>query len=117
MDANHRAYFTLKKANEWLAMRLDIIGACIVFLTAILAITRRDLVSVSLAALTLSEALDVTLFLKSAVTSGALFETRFNSVERLTAYWDLQQEKPLAYEWRKPVDLDYRVPTEPGEGK
>ena len=104
VDANHRAYFTLKMANEWLAMRLDIIGACIVFLTAILAITRRDLVSVSLAALTLSEALDVTLFLKSAVTSGALFETRFNSVERLTAYWDLQQEKPAEIEDNKPDD-------------
>ena len=104
VDANHRAYFTLKMANEWLAMRLDIIGASIVFLTAILAITRRDLVTVSLAALTLSEALDVTLFLKSAVTSGALFETRFNSVERLTAYWDLPQEKPAEIEDKKPDD-------------
>lgn len=104
VDVNHRAYFTLKMANEWLAMRLDIIGATIVFLTAILAITRRDLVSVSLAALTLSEALDVTLFLKAAVTSGALFETRFNSVERLTAYWDLTQEKPAEIEDKKPDD-------------
>ena len=104
VDANHRAYFTLKMAGEWLAMRLDILGASIVFLTAILAITRRDLVSVSLAALTLSEALDVTLFLKSAVTSGAMFETRFNSVERLTAYWDLPQEKPAEIEDRKPDD-------------
>ena len=102
VDVNHRAYFTLKMANEWLAMRLDIIGATIVFLTAILAITRRDVVSVSLAALTLSEALDVTLFLKAAVTSGAMFETRFNSVERMSAYWDLMQEKPAEIEDKKP---------------
>jgi ATP-binding cassette subfamily C (CFTR/MRP) protein 1 len=104
VDVNHRAYFTLKMANEWLAQRLDIIGATIVFLTAILAITRRDVVSVSLAALTLSEALDVTLFLKAAVTSGAMFETRFNSVERLSAYWDLTQEKPSEIEDNKPSD-------------
>ena len=104
VDVNHRAYFTLKMANEWLAMRLDIIGATIVFLTAILAITRRDVVSVSLAALTLSEALDVTLFLKAAVTSGAMFETRFNSVERLSSYWDLVQEKPAEIEDKKPDD-------------
>jgi len=104
VDVNHRAYFTLKMANEWLAMRLDIIGATIVFLTAILAIDRRDVVSVSLAALTLSEALDVTLFLKAAVTSGAMFETRFNSVERLSAYWDLTQEKPAEIEDKKPTD-------------
>lgn len=102
VDANHRAYFTLKMANEWLAQRLDIIGATIVFLTAVLAITRRDIVSVSLAALTLSEALDVTLFLKAAVTSGAMFETRFNSVERLTNYWNLAQEKPAEIEDKKP---------------
>jgi hypothetical protein len=44
--------------------------------------------------MTLSEALDVTMFLKAAVTTGAMFETRFNSVERLTAYWGLPQEAP-----------------------
>jgi ABC-type multidrug transport system fused ATPase/permease subunit len=92
VDSNHRAYFTCRMANEWLSMRLDFIGACIVFLTAALAIVRRDLLTASLAALTMSEALDVTLFLKAAVTSGAMFESRFNSVERLAAYWSLPQE-------------------------
>jgi len=104
VDANHRAYFTSRMANEWLSLRLDIIGACIVFLTAVLAIVNRDVISASLAALTLSEALDVTLFLKSAVTSGAMFETRFNSVERLTAYWTLPQEAPAEIEDVKPDD-------------
>lgn len=92
VDTNHRAYFTCRMANEWLSMRLDCIGACIVFLTAALAIVRRDILTASLAALTMSEALDVTLFLKAAVTSGAMFESRFNSVERLAAYWSLPQE-------------------------
>jgi ABC-type multidrug transport system fused ATPase/permease subunit len=96
VDANHRAYFSARMANEWLAMRLDLVGACIVFLVAVLAIARRDIITASLAALTLSEALDVTLFLKSAVTSGAMFESRFNSVERLTSYWGLPQEAPAA---------------------
>ena len=94
VDANHHAYFSTRMANEWLSFRLDIIGATVVLLVALLSIIRRDDISASLAALALSEALDVTLFLKSAVTSGAMFETRFNSVERLTAYWDLPQEAP-----------------------
>ena len=102
VDVNHRAYFTVRMANEWLSMRLDVIGACIVFLTAALAIIRRDVISASLAALTLSEALDVTLFLKSAVTSGAMFESRFNSVERLAAYWDLPQEAPAKNPEKEP---------------
>lgn len=92
VDENHRAYFTSRMANEWLSLRLDLIGACIVFLSAVLAIVNRNVISASLAALTLSEALNVTLFLKSAVTAGANFETRFNSVERVTAYWELLQE-------------------------
>jgi ABC-type multidrug transport system fused ATPase/permease subunit len=94
VDSNHRAYFSNRMANEWLSMRLDIIGGTIVFLTAVLAIVNKGNISPALAALTLSEALDVTLFLKAAVTSGATFETRFNSVERLSAYWQLPQEAP-----------------------
>ncbi len=81
-------------ANEWLSFRLDVMGALIVFGAAVLAIINRGKISASLAALTLSEALDVTMFLKAAVTSGAMFETRFNSVERLASYWDLPQEAP-----------------------
>ena len=53
--------------------------------TALLAIIRRGSVSPSLAALTMSEALDITAFLKSAVTSGAMFESRFNSGESACA--------------------------------
>jgi hypothetical protein len=60
-------------------MRLDAIGACVVLGAAMLAIISRNTLSPSLAALTISEALDVTMFLKAAVTSGAMFETRFNS--------------------------------------
>lgn len=109
VDANHRAYFTVRMANEWLSLRLDVIGACIVFLTATLAIARRDMLTASLAALTLSEALDVTQFLKAAVTSGAMFESRFNSVERLAAYWELPQEAPA----KKPeVEPDEDWPSE-----
>ncbi|PSC67462.1 hypothetical protein C2E20_8853 [Micractinium conductrix] len=94
VDANHAAYFTSRMANEWLSMRLDCIGALVVLGTALLAIIRRGDLSPSLAALTMSEALDVTMFLKAAVTSGAMFETRFNSVERLVHYWGLPQEAP-----------------------
>lgn len=104
VDDNHRAYFCVRMANEWLSGRLDIIGACVVFLTAILSIVRRDVITASLAALTLSEALDVTLFLKAAVTSGAMFENRFNSVERLVAYWELPQEAPAKLKDHTPPD-------------
>lgn len=115
VDANHRAYFTSRMANEWLSMRLDCIGACVVLGTALLAIIKRGDISPSLAALTISEALDVTMFLKAAVTSGAMFESRFNSVERLVHYWSLPQEaaakKPEAEpkpEWPQHGQIEYQ---------
>ena len=40
------------------------------------------------------QVLDVTGFLKYAVQSAAMFETRFNAVERLMAYVTLNQEAP-----------------------
>ena len=33
VDNNHRAYFTARMANEWLSMRLDTIGACVVLVS------------------------------------------------------------------------------------
>jgi hypothetical protein len=47
------------------------------------------------------QVLDVTGFLKYAVQAAAMFETRFNSVERLMAYFDLQQEAPRHIEATK----------------
>ena len=47
------------------------------------------------------QVLDVTGFLKYAVQAAAMFETRFNSVERLMAYFDLPQEAPRLIEATK----------------
>ena len=44
-----------------------------------------------------TQVLDVTGFLKYAVQAAAMFETRFNSVERLMAYFDLPQEAPREF--------------------
>ena len=47
------------------------------------------------------QVLDVTGFLKYAVQAAAMFETRFNSVERLMAYFELPQEAPRLIEATK----------------
>ena len=51
------------------------------------------------------QVLDVTGFLKYAVQAGAMFETRFNSVERLMAYFELPQEAPRLIEATKCADI------------
>ena len=50
-----RAYWSLKTADQWLSLRLDFIGACLVVLVALLAVAERNNLSASLAALSLSE--------------------------------------------------------------
>jgi len=92
VDANHRAFFALKSADQWLSLRLEVVGAGLVTLTAVLAIAGKGKLSPSLAALALSESLDVVGFLKYAVMSGAMFEARANAVERLRAYAHLPAE-------------------------
>jgi ABC-type multidrug transport system fused ATPase/permease subunit len=94
IDYNHKAYWALKTADQWLSLRLDVIGSSLIFLTAILAVANRRNISPALAALSLSEVLDVTGFMKYAVQSAAMFESRFNSVERLLAYRKLEPEAP-----------------------
>lgn len=91
-------------------MRLDVIGALVVLMAALLSIINRTSISPSLLALTLSEALDVTMFLKSAVRTAAMFESRFNSVERLCAYKELEPEAPRRIaDKRSDICACYRV--------
>ena len=54
-DVSCRAYWSLKTADQWLSLRLDFIGACLVVLVALLAVANRNSLSASLAALSLSE--------------------------------------------------------------
>lgn len=111
VDHNHRAYFNLRMADQWLSWRLDCISSCLILLVGMLAIAQRRNLSPSLTALSLSEVLDVTGFLKYAVQAAAMFESRFNSVERLMTYMGLPQEAPGFIEATKPAD-DW--PTEGG---
>ena len=95
VDANHRAFFALKNADQWLSLRLEVVGAGLVTLTALLSIAGKGRLTPSLAALALSESLDVVGFLKYAVMSGAMFEARANAVERLRSYARLPAEAAL----------------------
>jgi len=86
-------------------------------LAAVLSIAARRRIPASLAALSLTEALDVTGFLKYLVMSAAMLEARMNAVERLRAYSLLPPEaaRETADDGRKPSpdwptrgDLSYR---------
>ena len=95
VDANNRAYYAVRTADMWLSLRLECVSASLVCLVAVVAISTRGRLSPSLAALALSEACDMTGFLKYFVVFWAQLESRFNAVERLRELARLPSEAPL----------------------
>ncbi|KAG2454612.1 hypothetical protein HYH02_000453 [Chlamydomonas schloesseri] len=94
VDTNATAYYNARVADEWLSLRLDLIGSIIVFSIAALNVALAGHTSPALVALALSEAIDLTSFLNYAVKVSALVESRYNAVERLLAYAALAPEEP-----------------------
>ncbi|KAG2436423.1 hypothetical protein HXX76_006727 [Chlamydomonas incerta] len=94
VDTNATAYYNARVADEWLSLRLDLIGSIIVFSIAALNVALAGRTSPALVALALSEAIDLTSFLNYAVKVSALVESRYNAVERLLAYAALAPEEP-----------------------
>lgn len=81
MEENAYAYVTQKAGAAWLAMRLDMLGLCILTLTGLLCI--QGTVSPALAGLALVYALDLTRFLKHGTAMASKAESDFNSAERI----------------------------------
>jgi ABC-type multidrug transport system fused ATPase/permease subunit len=116
VDRNHAAFFSLRSADQWLSLRLELCGSGIVLLAAVLSLAARRRIPASLAALSLTEALDVTGFLKYLVMSVAMLEARMNAVERLRAYSLLAPEaaretaadRRPADDWPTRGDLSFR---------
>ncbi|GLI60927.1 hypothetical protein VaNZ11_003158 [Volvox africanus] len=95
VDTNATAYYNARVADEWLSLRLDLIGSIIVLSVALLNVGISSVKSMSpaLVALALAEAIDLTSFLNYAVKVSALVESRYNAVERLLKYAQLEPEE------------------------
>lgn len=90
IDDNARAFINQKQANEWLSVRLDLLGTAIITLTGFLVIAVDS--NAGIAGLALTYALDVTKFLKLGTTIATEVETKFNSIERIVEYLNLVTE-------------------------
>ncbi|EFJ44543.1 ABC transporter, partial [Volvox carteri f. nagariensis] len=97
VDTNATAYYNARVADEWLSLRLDLIGSIIVLSVAALNVGLQSISSISpaLVALALAEAIDLTSFLNYAVKVSALVESRYNAVERLLTYARLEPEEAV----------------------
>jgi ABC-type multidrug transport system fused ATPase/permease subunit len=81
IDDNIAAYFSLKIVDRWLSVRLELLGNCVVFFSALLAVISGS--RAGAAGLSLNNALSVTSLLNWAVRNGAETESLMNSVERV----------------------------------
>lgn len=94
LNNNNKAYFTLQAMNQWLGIRLDLIGNIIIFTTAIFIIVFRDQVTPAECGLALSLALTTTNYLNRATLASSDLETKMNSAERILASCDGPVEPP-----------------------
>ncbi|KZP22608.1 P-loop containing nucleoside triphosphate hydrolase protein [Athelia psychrophila] len=107
LDRNQICYLPSNVVNRWLAMRLELAGAAIVLVSALLAITALITTGVDagLVGLVLTYALNTTVALTWAARSASEVENNIVSVERILHYVDLKPEAPF--------ELHDANPTEP----
>jgi ATP-binding cassette subfamily C (CFTR/MRP) protein 1 len=79
-------------AGQWLAIRLDILGAIIMFFMGALTVALQGdaFIPAGYLALGLSYSIQLTSLLKTAVRMAATAEAQFNAVERVKHYIDLE---------------------------
>jgi ABC-type multidrug transport system fused ATPase/permease subunit len=92
VDDNHMCYYPSFTASRWLAIRLEFLGYCIVFMAAIFAVISRGSLSPGIAGLAISYSLNITTILGMFVRSATDLETNIVSVERCIEYTETPTE-------------------------
>ncbi|KAK9428356.1 P-loop containing nucleoside triphosphate hydrolase protein [Lipomyces doorenjongii] len=98
IDFNNKAYYPSMIARRWLSMRLDFLGSCVIFLTALLSVLGivSGRLSSGLIGLTMSYSFQVTSALSGIVRMTAQVEISTVSVERILEYWVIDNNRPPA---------------------
>ncbi|RPD60042.1 metal resistance protein YCF1 [Lentinus tigrinus ALCF2SS1-7] len=110
VDRNQICYLPSISVNRWLAVRLEFVGATIIFIAAILSIVALVTTGVDagLVGFVLSYALNTTGSLNWLVRSASEVEQNIVSVERILHYIELPPEAP----WEVPQNVPEHWPTQ-----
>lgn len=92
VDNNLKCWFAHDMAQRWLAIRLETLSALMVSLTAIVIVATRGMMDPAFAGLSLSYALQISVFISWAVIQFTETESQMNSVERVVHYTKLDIE-------------------------
>nr|CAD7444835.1 unnamed protein product [Timema bartmani] len=98
VDFNQVCYFPGIIANRWLAVRLEMIGNCIIFFASLFAVLGRETMNPGTVGLSISYALQITQTLNWLVRMTSDVETNIVAVERIKEYAEYTQEAP----WENP---------------
>ncbi|BBN11589.1 protein MpABCC11 [Marchantia polymorpha subsp. ruderalis] len=103
VNSNIRMDFHNNAANEWLGLRLEMIGSIILCFSALLLVTLpRSMVNPDLVGLSLSYGFALNLSLYWLVLTVCQIENKMVAVERISQYSDLPSEAPLVIEGSQP---------------
>ncbi|MEW5303174.1 MAG: hypothetical protein WDW36_005892 [Sanguina aurantia] len=101
LNHSNRAYWPIQVVNRWLSVRLELMGACVVFLAAVtvsVVLPRNS----GLAGLAITSALNLTGIMNWMVRQVTELEVSMNSVERLIEYNTLDEEALPVIEGSRP---------------
>ncbi|EPX71531.1 glutathione S-conjugate-exporting ATPase Abc2 [Schizosaccharomyces octosporus yFS286] len=106
IDTNHRFWFLYFCSNRWQGIRVEVIGATVVFSAAFLGILSaiRGNPNSGLVGLSLSYAVLITQSLTFVVRQSVDVETNIVSVERMLEYMALESEAPAVIPDHRPSD-------------
>lgn len=86
VDSNSIANITQQLCSQWLAIRLDFLGAAVSFFVAVIAAATQGFIPAGYLALGLSYSFQLTQYLKFLVRMIATLESQMNAVERVRHY-------------------------------
>ncbi|XP_053694450.1 multidrug resistance-associated protein 1-like [Sabethes cyaneus] len=92
VDYNQLMSYPSIIANRWLAIRLEIVGAVVVFLAALFAMLSRETIGAAMVGLSITYALNISTVLSFLVRMTSEVETNIVAVERLEEYTVLPRE-------------------------
>ncbi|CAM1323224.1 Sur (predicted) [Pycnogonum litorale] len=95
INVNNAAFILVNSANRWLAVTLDYLGGCILFIATVSAITAAKLghVTPAFVGLAMTYTLLVPIYLNWVVRNLSEVEMHMNAVERIDNYSNLPEER------------------------
>ncbi|KAJ7390668.1 Multidrug resistance-associated protein 1 [Desmophyllum pertusum] len=104
VDESQVAHYPAICANRWLALRLEFIGAAILFFASLFAVVARETIAPGLVGLSVAYALQITGSLNWMVRQSSEMETNIVAVERIKEYTAIPREADWIIPSHRPPD-------------